>query len=172
MTHTTTTKIVSEAELFREFIEADTIRQYNWRGELADTMGIAHMLFQDEIEALGCFLSEEVTYALENEQSNEALDYLAYQLEVMADRLRTISQHFEQIKEDRETLPESAGGESRFCSIAGLKHLDPKEELREEIRQSMLDASAKAQQRRTSRASDLGPVLKATLEAFSTKPSA
>ncbi len=119
MTLNTMTRTISEAELFREFIEADKIRKFDWQGKLREAVSIRYLLVEDGEEPdIGEFIEQQIFYTLHNEQSNDGLDFLADEFERAAGQLRFVSQHFDELKAEREVRSDDDAEDSRYRSIA------------------------------------------------------
>jgi hypothetical protein len=113
---------LSEAELFREFIEADTIKKFDWQGKLRETLSIRYVLVEEGDEPdIGELVEREILYALHAEQSSECLNFLADEFERIGRELRFVSRYFDELKEEREVRSGDYAGESRYRSIADVQ---------------------------------------------------
>jgi hypothetical protein len=126
MIHITTTTetapaTLTEAQLFREFINADTIKKYDWRGKLCDIISISYLLEDGEEPDIGEIVNRSIIYALHNDQSNDSLDFLADEFERIARQLRFVSQYFDELKEEREVRSDDGAEESRYRSIVDVQ---------------------------------------------------
>lgn len=122
MTQTTTTRTISEAELFREFIEADTIKKFDFQGRLRGLESIRYLLVEDGNEPdIGALIEKEILYLLKHKQSIHGLDFLANEFGRIAEQLRFVCQYFEELRKEREVRSGDDAEESSYLSIASAQ---------------------------------------------------